>query len=93
MNKEAKEFEHWFNSTFLFSRDPTSMILNSENKAIIERYSRICEICKRRLSKPNQPVGELRKEIAMDMFVTMRIALDYINYANLVLEQWHNRKV
>lgn len=93
MNKESKEFGRWFNSTFLFSRDPTSMILNSDSKAVMERYSRICEICKRMLNKPNRPIEELRKEIAVDMFVTMRISLDYINYAKLILEEWHNRKV
>jgi hypothetical protein len=91
---EIAEFEEWYNSAFLFSRDPTSQILNSENKTIKAKYARICEVCTRLLIFPNKPIQELRKEIAMDMMVSMRCSLDYINYAKLVIAEWSkHRKV
>jgi hypothetical protein len=86
---DSVEFEQWYNSTFLFSRDPSSQILNGENKTLKAKYARICEVCKRILNNPKQPTKELRKEIAMDMMVSMRCSLDYINYAKLILEKWY----
>ncbi len=88
---EVADFEEWYHSTFLFSRDPYSQILSGENKALKAKYGRICEVCKRMLDYPNKPIQELRKEIAVDMVVSMRCALDYINYAKLVLKEWKNR--
>ena len=90
---EVADFEEWYNSTFLFSRDPYSQILSGENKSLKAKYGRICEVCKRILDYPKKPTQELRKEIAMDMMVSMRCALDYINYAKLVLDEWKHRKV
>ncbi len=91
---EVADFEEWYNSTFLFSRDPYSQILSGENKALKAKYARICAVCKRLLDFPDKPNEELRKEIAMEMMVSMRCALDYINYANLVLNEWEkHRKV
>jgi len=88
---EAEDFDKWFNSTFLFSRDPACIILNSDSRTMTAKNARICEVCKRLLRKPNQPTQELREEVAMDFLVSMRCALDYINYAKLVLKKWKNR--
>jgi hypothetical protein len=91
--RESEKFEEWFNSTFLFSRDPTSVILNSEHKTIEAKYKRIGEVCKRILDDPKKPTQQLREEIAVDFFISMRCALDYINYAKLVLAKWKDRKL
>jgi hypothetical protein len=89
---EVEDFEAWFNSTFLFSRDPASTLLNCESKTMTAKYNRICEVCKRMIKNPNKPTQRLREEIAMDFFISMRCSLDYINYAKLVLERWNTSK-
>lgn len=93
MRKESEQFEEWFNSTFLFSRDPTSVLVNSDHKTIERKRRAIGEVCKRILNNPNKPVEELREEIAVDFFISMRCALDYINYSKLILKEWKDRKV
>ena len=90
--KEIAEFEEWFNSTFLFSRDPTSVIINSGHKTIEAKYKRIGEVCKRILDNPNKPQEQLREEIALDMFISMRCALDYLTYSKLILRKWQEYK-
>jgi hypothetical protein len=86
--RKSEEFAKWFDSVFLFSRDPASTILNSDSKTIKAKYARIREVCKRMLDKPNKSIKELRQEIALDFFISMRIALDYINYCELVIKLW-----
>lgn len=93
MQKESEQFEQWFKTTFLFSRQAVSPLLISENKTIKSRFLRICEVGKILIESPNKDIQEMRAEIAMNYFVSMRCALDYINYAKIVVAQFQNRKL
>jgi hypothetical protein len=50
---------------------------------------RIELVCQMLLENPKKDVPELRKMVAMRFFVSMRCALDYINYAKVVLDEWN----
>ena len=82
-DKEA--FKEWFNNTFLFNRSPASLLIQN-NSASNLRFARIQEVAEMIIDNPNNP--KLRQEVALKFFVSMRIALDYINYAKIVLEKW-----
>lgn len=86
--KKSERFERWFKSSFLFSRESSSPLLVSENKAMREKFERICLVCKRILDNPKTDIEILRKEVAMKFFVNMRTSLDYINYAKIVLDEY-----
>lgn len=90
--KEEQEFEEWFNTTFLFSRDPACMVLNSDSRTMRAKNARICEVCKRMIRNPSQPTQELREEIAIDFLISMRCALDYLSYSKLILKKWEEFK-
>jgi hypothetical protein len=68
------------------------MLLNSECKLLRERFDRIGEVCKMMIKNPKQDPEKLREEVALDFFVSLRIALDYLNYAKLVLKKWNEYK-
>ena len=84
--KEQEKFIDWFNNTFLFNRDSSSPTLLYNNSAINARFVRIREVAVMMLEKPTSP--KLREEVALKFFITMRCALDYINYAKMILEEW-----
>ena len=90
---ESERFEQWFNTIFLFSRQATSPLLISESKTMKGRFLRICEVGKILIENPNKDIQEIRAEIAMNYFVSMRCSLDYINYAKIVVAQFKNRKL
>jgi len=90
--KKSERFERWFKSSFLLSREMTSPLISSENKAAKERFERIGYVAKLILDNPKIPQDRLRKKIALNLFISMRIALDYINYAKIVLEEFQNAK-
>jgi hypothetical protein len=62
------------------------------NKSISERQDRLCLVAEKILANPNMPIKQLREEIAVELFVTLRCALDYIHYAQLLINLF-NRKV
>lgn len=86
--KESERFEQWFKSSFLFSRRNTSPILITENKTMQGKFERICDVAKLILDNPKTPIENLRKRVAVDFFISMRCALDYINYAKIILEKY-----
>lgn len=88
--KESEKFEVWFNGFFMCSREPSSPLLVSDNKTFEARSTRILEVCKMILDNPKMDDETLRKEIAMRFFITMRGALDYLNYSKLVIEKYKN---
>jgi hypothetical protein len=90
---ESDDFEEWFYGEFLCSRDSASTIIRSESKSVQAKYDRVCKICKRMIENPDKSLQELREEIAVDFFLSMRIALDYINFCKLIVKRWKNRKV
>ena len=53
------------------------------------KFIRIELVCKMILENPKKDVPELRRMVAMRFFVSMRCALDYINYAKIVLGEWN----
>jgi hypothetical protein len=85
---ETEHFEEWFKSSFLFSRGAASPLLVSENKTMKAKFLRICEVCKLLIENPEKDTQEIREQIAMKYFISMRCSLDYINYAKVVLRQW-----
>ena len=87
-----KKFEEWFDGQFLCSRDEASQLIMSENKTVKGKYLRIKKVCLYILSNPTMKDEDIRKEIAMMFFVSMRCALDYLNYAKIVLDKY-NRKI
>jgi hypothetical protein len=90
--KDSEKFEEWYKSLFICSLSPASPLLLSDNKAVEGKSLRMLEICKMILDNPKQDDETIRKEIALHFFITMRVALDYLNYAKLIIDKW-NRKV
>jgi hypothetical protein len=89
--KESEKFEEWYKGFFICSLSPASSLLLSENKTIEGKSLRILEICKMILDNPKQDDETVRKEIALRFFITMRVALDYLNYAKLVIVKWKGK--
>lgn len=89
LSSSKKGFLDWYNSEFLCSRDPLSPVICSENKAAIAKFRRIGEIANTLLNCPQRDIHELREEVALKYMVSMRISLDYINLAKLVLKQYN----
>lgn len=92
MKSEFEQFENWFNTTFLFSRQAASPLLVSESKTMKARFIRIREVAVMLIKNPTKDIQETRIEIAMKYFVSMRCSLDYINYAKMIVVQFQNRK-
>lgn len=90
--RESEKFEKWYKSNFICTLSPCSPLIISDNKTMEGKMLRILEVCKMLLDNPKKNPEELRKEIAMKFFLTMRCSLDYLNYAKLVIVKW-NRKV
>jgi hypothetical protein len=86
---ELEKFEQWFDSGFLLSRNPCSTILNFQDKKEMQKQARTKEICLMMLRQKWKSEA-LRKEIALAFFVSMRTALDYLNYAKMVLEKYES---
>jgi hypothetical protein len=89
--KENENFSEWFDGQFLCSRDSASPLLLSENKTMKGKYLRIKRVCLFLLMNPKMSDEDVRKEIAMNFFVSMRCALDYLNYAKLVLDKYKRK--
>jgi hypothetical protein len=92
LKKTTEAFSEWFNGEFLCSRDIASPLLVSENPEVKARFIRIEKVCEIILENPNADNDWLRKEVALRLFVSMRCALDYLNYARLIIDKY-NRKV
>ena len=90
---KAEDFEKWYYGTFLCSRDPSSPILISENRTYQAKLIRILFVSKALLNNPKKNIQEIRREVATQFFVSMRCALDYINYSKGIIKEWENRKV
>lgn len=88
---KTKIFSEWFDGQFICSRDEASPLLISENKTIKGKYLRIKKVCLLILSNPKMSDVEIRKEIAMMFFVSMRCALDYLNYAKIVIDKYNQK--
>lgn len=89
--KESEKFEEWFKGFFMCSREPSSPLLVSDNKAFEARSTRIMEVCKMILDNPKMDDDTLRKEIALRFFITMRGALDYLNYSKMVIQKYYQQ--
>lgn len=92
MTTKSEQFENWFNTTFLFSRQAASPLLVSESKTMKARFIRIREIAIMLIENPKKDTQLIRTQIAMKYFVSMRCSLDYINYAKVVLNEWKQRE-
>lgn len=76
------------------SRSLASPIVSSENKTQSQKFARIEEVAIILLDNPKMSLEDIRKKIAMNFFISMRIALDYLHYAQLVIDEWkENRNV
>lgn len=89
--KESEKFEQWFKGAFLGSREPSSLLLLSDNKTMEGKFVRILEVCKMILDNPKVDIENLRKEVAIKFFLSMRCSLDYLNYAKLVIVKWEQK--
>lgn len=58
------------------------------NKSISERQERICLVAEKIIANSTKTLEQLRKEIATEFFITMRCSLDYLTYANLLIEKY-----
>lgn len=90
MKNKISDFDDWYNSTFLFSRDPSSPIICSENKSAIARFRRNGEIAKMLLENPDSQ--EVREEVILRFDLTSRVALDTINKVKLILREYNKAK-
>lgn len=86
-----KSFREWLMNDYLMSVNLSSPLI-SGNRVISLRQERICVVAEKILQNPHMSLEELRKEISMELFVTMRCALDYINYAKILIKKWNNAK-
>jgi|GEM_PF-5855613 hypothetical protein len=91
--RESEQFEQWFKGFFMCSREPSSLLIISDNKTIEGRFVRILEVCKMILDNPQKDIKTLRKEVALKFFITMRGSLDYLNYAQLIISKWEEFKI
>jgi hypothetical protein len=87
-----KSFREWFTQDYLMQSPLSSQLLNG-NKSISDRQERICQVAELLISREGDKIEILRQEIATKYFVTMRCALDYINYATLFINVYKKRKV
>lgn len=88
----SKSFSEWFDGTFLCSRQSSSPILVSENRTEKARFIRVREICEMILNNPKKSQESLREEIALKYFLTMRVALDYFHFSQLVIREYEKFK-
>jgi hypothetical protein len=91
-NERVEDFKQWFETTFLLSRSLGSPLLLSESKSQNAKFHRIENVAILLFEDPNRPLEEFRKKIALTFFVNMRTALDYINYAKMIIEEWRQQK-
>ena len=89
--KESEKFEQWYKGIFLCTRSPASPLLISDNKSSEAKSLRILEVCKMILDNPKSDDETLRREIAMRFLISMRIALDYLNYAKLIIDKYNQK--
>jgi hypothetical protein len=89
--KKSVKFEEWYRSSFICTLSPCSQLMISDNKTIEGKSLRILEVCKMILDDPKKDTETIRKEVAMRFFITMRGALDYVNYAKLILVKWNQK--
>lgn len=82
-----KSFKEWFMNDYLMQTNLSSPLLTG-NKAISERQHRICFVGEKILINPNIPMEQLREEISLELFITLRCSLDYINYAKMLIKEW-----
>ena len=86
-----KSFREWFTKDYVMQTNLSASIVTG-NKSISDRQDRICLVAEKILNNPSMPIKQLREEIAVELFVTLRCALDYIHYAQLLINVY-NRKV
>lgn len=84
-----KPFREWFTDDYLMQVNLSSQLV-SGNRQIALRQERICLVAEKIIENPKMSLEELRKQIAVELFVTRRCALDYINHAKLLIEKWEN---
>lgn len=84
------DFDQWYNTTFLCSRDPYSPIICSENRSAMARFRRNGEIAKMLLENPN--VQEVREQVVVRFDLTTRVALDTINKVKLIINEYNKTK-
>ncbi len=85
IDRDREQFEKWFDNTFLSTRNPCSTILNIQDRREILKHKKMKEVCLMML-RQNWKTDELRRELALSFFVSMRTALDYVDYAKMILE-------
>lgn len=88
LKPKAKKFEEWYFGSFVCSRVSSSLLISSENKTVQSKFRRIFEVARLILENPKTSWQELRKQVAIDYFVSMRCALDYLGYAKMVIDEW-----
>lgn len=85
---KSEQFEEWYKGSFLCTLSPASPLLISDNKSVEGKSLRILEVCKIIIENPKQEDEVTREEIALRFFISMRVALDYLNYAKLIISKW-----
>ena len=90
MKPKEKLFEYWFDNAFVCTRNPYSPILAFGDKRQLLKQEIIKQVCLVLISQKRN-TEELRKDIALSFFISMRTALDYINYAKLILEFYNKQ--
>ena len=87
----SRKFEEWYFGSFVSSRLPSSIIISSENRTVQSKFRRIFEVAILELENPKTSWQELRKKVALDYFISMRCALDYLGYAKMILDEWKKK--
>jgi site-specific recombinase XerD len=90
---EVENFNEWYINKFLCTRDIYSPILHSENRSAKAKYMRIGETAKLLLENPTEDIQEIREKIALKYLISMRIALDYIGLAKLVVKEYKKQSL
>jgi hypothetical protein len=82
-----KSFREWFKNDYLMRVNLSSELING-NKTLSMRQERICVTAEKIIANPSISLEELRRKISIEFFITMRCALDYINYAKMLIDEW-----
>lgn len=91
---KVREFQEWFYNTYTRNISYYSPAYTSEksNKAQDQKAQRIVEVTSNIIQNGDSTDAQLGRKVALRYFVTMRTALDYLNYAQLMLDEWIEKR-
>lgn len=87
--KRIETFSKWFQEEYVEHLSPYSVVYGTEGSKFQheQKAQRILYVCELLISE-KLSIDEIRKDVALQFFCSMRTSLDYINYAKMLIEKW-----